>query len=292
MPHIYNCDWMIRNVKEPSFPILLSKLKAACDAKDNNKSHPKIKSVDDINRAGSIPESLRKVFVEKINRSIELHETVINEPEKNSPIDSPADQLLLNYFKMSLNEKMSSREMNNACINDWAKKEITPVTLPILLVNTKAKEGVMAQLTLWNTEKKSSPTSSAFIPAPSSYYMLLCEDTFLAGFNHVQTYIQGLLNEKPMPVIVWDLKPLSGILLTLEGLSASAAIAVGTLYEYPLVVDVDNDGQSEIVVINNSYAFGTKTGVTVYGDKDKSWRPGRKIWNQHAYYITNMVRLS
>lgn len=66
----------------------------------------------------------------------------------------------------------------------------------------------------------------------------------------------------------------------------------GTLFEYPLVVDVDNDGQSEIVVINNNYAYGTKTGVTVYGDKDKSWRPARKIWNQHAYYITNMVRLS
>lgn len=62
----------------------------------------------------------------------------------------------------------------------------------------------------------------------------------------------------------------------------------GTLFEYPLVVDVDNDGQSEIVVINNNYAYGTKTGVTVYGDKDKSWRPARKIWNQHAYYITNV----
>jgi hypothetical protein len=62
----------------------------------------------------------------------------------------------------------------------------------------------------------------------------------------------------------------------------------GTLYEYPLVVDVDNDGQSEIVVINNNYAYGTKAGVTVYGDKDKSWRPARKIWNQHAYYITNV----
>lgn len=63
----------------------------------------------------------------------------------------------------------------------------------------------------------------------------------------------------------------------------------GTLFEYPLVVDVDNDGQSEIVVINNNYAYGTKTGVTVYGDKDKSWRPARKIWNQHAYYITNVI---
>lgn len=61
-----------------------------------------------------------------------------------------------------------------------------------------------------------------------------------------------------------------------------------TIYEYPLVVDVDNDGQTEIVVVNNNYLFGTKVGVTVYGDKDKSWRPARKIWNQHAYYITNI----
>jgi hypothetical protein len=65
----------------------------------------------------------------------------------------------------------------------------------------------------------------------------------------------------------------------------------GTLYEYPLVVDVDNDGNSEIVVINNNYAFGTKTGVTVYGDKDNSWRPARKIWNQHGYSITNAIAL-
>lgn len=62
----------------------------------------------------------------------------------------------------------------------------------------------------------------------------------------------------------------------------------GTLWEYPVVVDVDADGQAEIVVTNNNYAFGTKAGVTVIGDKAKSWVPGRRIWNQHAYHITNV----
>ena len=66
----------------------------------------------------------------------------------------------------------------------------------------------------------------------------------------------------------------------------------GTLQEYPLVVDVDNDGQAELVVINNKYAYGTKAGVSVYGDQDKSWRPARKIWNQHAYHITKNIDAS
>jgi hypothetical protein len=61
----------------------------------------------------------------------------------------------------------------------------------------------------------------------------------------------------------------------------------GTLIEYPIVVDVDNDGQVEIVVAHNNL-LQTNYGVSVIGDKDKSWRPGRKIWNQHAYNITNI----
>ncbi len=61
----------------------------------------------------------------------------------------------------------------------------------------------------------------------------------------------------------------------------------GTLIEYPIVVDVDNDGQVEIVVAHNNL-IQTNYGVSVIGDQDKSWRPGRKIWNQHAYNITNI----
>lgn len=29
-------------------------------------------------------------------------------------------------------------------------------------------------------------------------------------------------------------------------------------------------------------------GVSVYGDKHRSRRPRRKIWNQHAHHITNV----
>lgn len=62
----------------------------------------------------------------------------------------------------------------------------------------------------------------------------------------------------------------------------------GTMTEYPLAVDVDGDGQGEIVVVNNNYHSGERVGVTVIGDMHKSWMPGRKIWNQHSYHITNV----
>jgi hypothetical protein len=58
--------------------------------------------------------------------------------------------------------------------------------------------------------------------------------------------------------------------------------------EYPVIADVDNDGQVEIVLGHNVWVGGATTGITVLGDEDKSWRPGRKIWNQHAYSITNV----
>lgn len=60
-----------------------------------------------------------------------------------------------------------------------------------------------------------------------------------------------------------------------------------TILETPVVADVDGDDQVEIVV-GHCDAFSSYTGVTVYGDADQTWPPGRKIWNQHAYYITNV----
>ncbi len=67
----------------------------------------------------------------------------------------------------------------------------------------------------------------------------------------------------------------------------------GTLRELPVVADVDNDGHADIVAIANSYSGftcnGTKQrGVRVFGDKAGQWVRTRRVWNQHAYSVTNI----
>ena len=75
-----------------------------------------------------------------------------------------------------------------------------------------------------------------------------------------------------------------------------------TIHEYPLVADVDGDGNSEIVITANDRTSGQRTqclsadptwdgarrGVFVYGDARDQWVRTRRIWNQHAYHVTNI----
>jgi len=71
----------------------------------------------------------------------------------------------------------------------------------------------------------------------------------------------------------------------------------GTLHEYPLVADVDNDGQADIIVASNNYSGlncgGIKTrGIRVFGDANDQWVRTRRIWNQHAYHVTNKITIT
>jgi hypothetical protein len=70
----------------------------------------------------------------------------------------------------------------------------------------------------------------------------------------------------------------------------------GTLQEYPVVADVDNDGHADIIVASNSYSSitcptgGVKTaGIRVFGDTEGKWVRTRRIWNQHTYHVTNVL---
>jgi hypothetical protein len=69
----------------------------------------------------------------------------------------------------------------------------------------------------------------------------------------------------------------------------------GTIHEYPLVVDVDADGNSEILVVANDTnasadcgaGVSPRQGLYVYGDANDEWVPTRRVWTQHSYHVTN-----
>lgn len=61
-----------------------------------------------------------------------------------------------------------------------------------------------------------------------------------------------------------------------------------TLFEYPVIADVDADGQAEIVLGSNDSINSGWQGITVIGDTSNSWAPTAPVWNQHAYAITNV----
>lgn len=68
-----------------------------------------------------------------------------------------------------------------------------------------------------------------------------------------------------------------------------------TIHEYPLVVDVDDDGNSEIIVVandgdrncNHISGYTNRRGLYVYGDAFDRWVGTRRVWTSHAYHVTN-----
>ncbi|MBL4685442.1 MAG: VCBS repeat-containing protein [Nannocystaceae bacterium] len=57
-----------------------------------------------------------------------------------------------------------------------------------------------------------------------------------------------------------------------------------TISEYPVVADIDNDGSAEILVVSSS----GQPALQAIGDAEDRWIQARRIWNQHAYFVTNV----
>jgi hypothetical protein len=57
-----------------------------------------------------------------------------------------------------------------------------------------------------------------------------------------------------------------------------------TISEYPVVADIDNDGSAEILVVSTS----GQPALQALRDEEDRWIQARRIWNQHAYYVTNV----
>ena len=71
-----------------------------------------------------------------------------------------------------------------------------------------------------------------------------------------------------------------------------------TRIENPVIADVDNDGNAEIVHATNNDASACSVGgnfpngIQVLGDASDAWVSARRIWNQHAYHVTNVSESS
>lgn len=71
----------------------------------------------------------------------------------------------------------------------------------------------------------------------------------------------------------------------------------GTIHEYPIVVDADGDGNSEILVVANDNNaeercesfpdYQGRHGIFMYGDPNDAWVRTRRVWNTHNYHVTN-----
>ena len=68
------------------------------------------------------------------------------------------------------------------------------------------------------------------------------------------------------------------------------ANSTGTLWEYPIVVDLEGDNNAELIIVANDYSsnWNSHKGVRVFESADKPWEGATRIWNQHSYHQTNI----
>jgi hypothetical protein len=59
----------------------------------------------------------------------------------------------------------------------------------------------------------------------------------------------------------------------------------GTVWEYPVVADVDGDGSAEIVIASNGTTW---KGITVFGHAGDGWAKSGPTWPTHDFAVTNV----
>ncbi len=59
----------------------------------------------------------------------------------------------------------------------------------------------------------------------------------------------------------------------------------GTVWEYPVIADIDNDGSAEIVIASNGTTW---RGITVFGHAGDGWPKSGTTWATHDFGVTNV----
>jgi hypothetical protein len=62
-----------------------------------------------------------------------------------------------------------------------------------------------------------------------------------------------------------------------------------TIFETPVIADVDNDGHADMLMTNEGGALGVGlAGLQALSNQGNTWPATRRIWSDHAYHITEI----
>jgi len=65
--------------------------------------------------------------------------------------------------------------------------------------------------------------------------------------------------------------------------------ASGTVFEYPIIADVDHDKSAEIVLVSSNYRLDGWSGITVFGQTENAWARSGTTWHVHDFAVTNIT---
>lgn len=64
--------------------------------------------------------------------------------------------------------------------------------------------------------------------------------------------------------------------------------ASGTVFEYPVIADVDRDGSADVVLASANYRIAGWSGITVFSHATAGWARSGPTWHVHDFSVTNI----
>ena len=133
-------------------------------------------------------------------------------------------------------------------------------------------------------------TAYQYVPATQSLQQMWLKNT--SDLSGATTLTAFDFNQDGSVEIVYrdqsDLRIIDGT--TGNNISSLACMAP-TAVDYPAIVDLDRDGQAEIVASSNTFESNQDKHaklVVFHSPANAVWAPARYVWNQHAYNVVNV----
>lgn len=110
------------------------------------------------------------------------------------------------------------------------------------------------------------------------------EDSYSNGattfdFNH----------DNAMEILLTDQSTIKILNGATGGLLTQLTFGECTVMQYPIIADVDADGNAEIAICGQFGAGHTNSGhLLIFHSSTVPWAPARKVWNQYMYNVTNV----